>query len=614
LVDEKRGEDREIKADFLFEVSWEVCNKVGGINTVIKSKIPQTINKYGSDNYCLIGPYFHERVKGEFEELALPEEYHQVADELQEIGIVAHYGKWLTEGSPNTVLLDFQPFLAQKDDIKRRLWEHYKVDSLHAGFEFDEPVVWACAAGMIIERFCLMMPQKKMVAVFHEWLAGSGMLCVKKQGCKVGTVFVTHATVLGRCLTTAGIDIYAKDAEGNSILGKMDLEQEAYNRDVAPKHQIEKAAAHNADVFATVSKITGMEAELTLKKKPDIIVPNGLDLDDFPTIDESSIKHGIFKDKIYHFLLYYFLPYHNIDIENTLVYFIACRYEFENKGIDVFIKALAKLNSELKREKSKKHIVAFFWVPSGVRGIKPEIVENKMHFKDIEDALKDNSQHVMWHLLNTIVADMPITKDAIFEKSFISEIKKKVLRFKSESTVPPVCTHDLIDPNDPIVRCFAENSLTNAEEDNVKVIYYPIYLTGADNLLDLTYYEAILGSHLGVFPSFYEPWGYTPLETAALAVASITSDLAGFGRHIAGQADEEPFGIFLLNRMNRPGNEVVEELYKKLYYYTMLPKKKRIDNKLRARSLAKLADWDILINNYIDAHNIAMEKVFGAKD
>ncbi|MBW2997536.1 hypothetical protein KY349_04315 [Candidatus Woesearchaeota archaeon] len=609
MAEEKSGEDIGLKADFLFEVSWEICNKVGGIYTVIKTKVSPTSKIYG-ENYCLIGPYFHDKVKGEFEETIIPDQYKQVCDDLKEVGIVLHYGKWLTDGNPNAILIDFHPLFARKDEIKTHLWEHYKVDSLNASFEFEEPVVWAWAVGMVIERLSSMMPGKKVAAMFHEWISGSALLYLKSQGCKVGTVFITHATVLGRSLASSAVDLYCHDKEGKCLLDTMEFDKEAYNKNAHTKHQLEKASAHAADVFATVSEITGMEAEHILQKKPDIIVPNGLDISGFPTIEENSIRHKNFRDKIYHFLLYYFFPYYHLDIEKTLIYFIASRYEVHDKGIDIFTKALGKLNDMLKKESSKRNIVAFFWVPSGVRGIKPEIIENRMLFKDIEDSLKDNSEHVMWRLLSATVADSPITKETIFTKNFLSEIKRKTLRFKREESTPPLCTHDLIDYTDPIMQMMQEQGLNNSEDDKVKVIMYPIYLTGADGLLDLNYYEAMQGSHFGVFPSFYEPWGYTPLEAGALGVASVTTDLAGFGRFALQQKGDDPKGVFVIKRMGKQEDEATDELAKLLYYFTKLQKKKRVENKIEARRLANLADWDILINNYINAQNMAIDKVF----
>jgi glycogen synthase len=610
ILEEKRGEHREPKADFLFEVSWEVCNKVGGINTVIKSKIPQTVSRYG-DKYCLVGPYFHDKVKGEFEELVLPEEYREGSEALKGIGIVPHYGKWLTEGSPNTLLLDFQPFFERKDEVKKKLWDMYKIDSLNSSNEFDEPAVWGWAVGIIIESFFNRYNAEwKIATVFHEWLSGAGILYLKSQKCRIATIFITHATVMGRCLANAGVDLYQRDGEDKLLLDRMDFDKEAYDRHMQSKHQLEKASANATDVFATVSEITGMEAEHVLRKKPDLLVPNGLNLDDFPTVEENSIKHRIFRDKIYHFLLYYFFPYYHLDIDNTLIYFIASRYEMRDKGIDIFIKALSRLNQKLKEERSKKSIVTFFWVPSGVRGVKQEIVENKTMFKDVEDSLKDNSEHVMWRLLSTFVGDKPIIKETIFDKAFLADIKKKVMKFKREETAPPICTHDLIDHNDEITRSLSEEGLLNSREDKVKVIFYPIYLTGADGLLDLTYYEAIQGAHLGVFPSFYEPWGYTPLEAGALGVASITTDLAGFGKYIEGKTDEKCLGICVLKRLGRPDAEVIDALYDRLYTYAEMPKKNRVDNKLEARKMASLADWDSLILNYFNAEDMAIDRVF----
>lgn len=610
MAEEKRGEDRGIRADFLFEVSWEVCNKVGGINTVIETKIPQTAKRYGRE-YILVGPYFFDRVKGIFEESVVPDKFRKVCDDLRNAGIVIHYGRWLTDGNPTTILIDFQPLFSAKNSIKRQLWETAKVDSLNAGFDFEEPLVWSWAAGIVIERFAGMMPNRKSVAVFHEWLSGGGLIYLKSQKARVGTVFITHATVMGRSLATAGINIYCRDSEGICLMEKLDFESEAYRTGVAAKHQIEKSSANSADVFATVSEITGLEATHILKRSPDMLLPNGLDLETFPTIDENSIRHRLFRERIYRFLLYYFFPYYYVDIDNTLIYFIASRYEFHDKGIDIFIKALGKLNESLKRENSSTSIVVFIWVPSGIRGVRHEIVENRTRFKDIEDSLKDNAEHVMWRLLSDIVGDKPINKETIFTKDFISELKKKVLKFKSDSASPPLCTHDLIDPNDPITNALLENGLSNREEDKVKVISYPIYLTGADGLLDLTYHEAMQGSHLGVFPSFYEPWGYTPLEAGALGVASVTTDLAGFGRFLLHRKEYRGEGIFVLERMDKSDDDATGQLAKIMYYFAHVDKRSRIESKLDARNLTKLVDWVNLFENYIAAHNLAVERVFG---
>jgi glycogen(starch) synthase len=608
---EKKKIGESSNPDFVFEVSWEVCNKVGGIHTVLKSKIPQMIKENG-ERYCLVGPYFHDRVRGEFEELIMPDEYREGAEELRSWGIVPHYGKWLTEGNPQTLLLDFQPFFAQKDNIKRELWEKFKIDSLNSQFEFDEPVVWAWAVGVAMENFFRKyLSSSRSVGIFHEWLAGAGLLYLKSRKIRIGTVFITHATVLGRSMANHGVDIYSHDSNGKCVLERMDIGKEAYNYQVHSKHQLEKACANTADVFATVSEMTGIEAGIVLGRKPDILVPNGLEINNFPSLEESMIRHRMLRDKIYHFLLYYFFPYYHVDIEETLIYFTACRYEIHDKGLDIIAQALCLLNERLKKEGSDRNIVVFFWVPTGVRAIKSELLENKLMFKDIEDSLKDNAEHVMWRLLSTIVADKEITKDAIFTKEFLTEVKSKLLRFKRESSSPPLCTHDLADPNDSVMRIIGECKLRNSKDDRVKVIFYPTYLTGADGLLDLTYYEALQGSHLGIFPSFYEPWGYTPLETGALAVPSITSDLAGFGNHLIRQDIYKQLGIRVLQRMDRSDEESVRELSEMLYMYSTFSRKKRVECKLEARNLANAYDWEVLAANYHDAADMAIKRAFG---
>ncbi len=607
MAEKKRGEEIDVKADVLFEVSWEVCNKVGGINTVIESKIPTALEKYG-DNYFLVGPYFYQKVKGIFEETVVPEEYKPICESLKSLGIVIHCGKWLTDGNPHTILIDFQRLFEKKDDIKRMLWESYQIDSLNSGFDFDEPVIWAWAAGMVIENFSRNFPKYKIAAIFHEWLSGAALLYLKSVNAMIGKIFVTHATVIGRSFANAGIDLYSKKEDGKCLLCNLDFDKEAYNRNVHSKHQLEKASAHNADVFATVSEITSMEAEMTLKKKADILVPNGIDLNTFPSIEENSIMHRFFRDKIYHFLLSYFFPYYNIDIENTLVYFIASRYEVRDKGIDVLIKSLGKLNDALRHERSRKNIVVFFWVPTGIRGIKPEIVENKVLFKDIDDSIKENTEEVMMKILNSLLSDGEITKETLFNEQLRNGLKNKILKYRRESAFAPVCTHDLIDQYDQILALFDEQGLNNAEDCRVKVILYPIYLTGADGLLDLTYHEAMQGSHLGIFPSFYEPWGYTPLEAGALGVSSITSDLAGFGRYIEKHESYKGEGIYVVKRMDKNDDEVIESIFRILYDFSNASRKQRIEDKFEARRLASFANWALLSINYTLAQNLALEK------
>jgi len=600
----------DTQAEILVEVSWEVCNKVGGINTVLRSKAEQIVGYYGK-NYYVIGPYFANKVVGEFEE-SLPEEnLKKACDELRNQGIMLHFGKWLIKGEPNAILIDFNSFKSQTNDIKKILWDSFKIDSLRASYDYDEPLVWSYASGIVIEKLSKIW-NKKIVAQFHEWLAGTGLLYIKKNNVPVGTVFTTHATILGRTLASSNFDLYASTNGGKPILSTIDTEKAAYDHHIESKHQVERSAAQNAEVFTTVSEITGLEATYTLKRKPDVLLYNGLDMGKFPTFEESSVKHGYFKNIIREFLLSYFFPYYSFDINDTLFYFLAGRYEFRDKGIDIYIEALKRLNEKLKEEKSTKTIVAFIWVPTGIRGIKSEFLESKIQFNNLKESLNSVMPIVRNNILYSIMAKNKITEDILFNKEFLFELKKTMAKIGKKGS-PPLSTHDLIESNDEILKRLVETGLDNQEDDRVKAIFYPTYLNGADGLLDLTYDESMSGCHLGVFPSFYEPWGYTPLEAAALGVSSVTTDLAGFGRFLLKKKEKDHPGIFVLKRMNRTDEQIINDLSNFMYKFAMFPKNDRVQNKIEAKTLAGLADWKFLIKNYINAQNLAIERRFEKK-
>jgi glycogen(starch) synthase len=593
--------EREIKtdADFLFEVSWEVCNKVGGINTVLKSKAAKIVEHYG-DRYLMVGPYFADKVS-EFEEMLPSAPFKRAFDVLKKEGVACHYGKWLVPGQPFAILLDFPRNQDKINSIKYEFWEAFGIDSTRAGYDYDEPLLWSYYVGKLLE---LVHDDKKTVAQFHEWLAGGGILYLKKNNIKVGTIFTTHATVLGRTLANNGVNFYA-------IFEQININEEVYKWCIEAKHSVESNAAKKTDVFTTVSEITGMEAQHFLGRKPDILLLNGLDLDKFPTIEESTIDHRKQREKIREFLLSYFFPYYSFEISETLFYFIAGRYEFRDKGIDVFINALGRLNERLKKEKSNTTIVAFLWVPAGVKGIKHELLENRTFFKDIKDVIEDGFLEIKRQITYLLVSKQKINNESIFSEDELLELKKKVAKLHREGT-PPVATHDLYDEHDIILARLKEAKLFNTKEDNIKVIFYPVYLSGADNLLDLTYYEAMQGCHLGVFPSFYEPWGYTPLEAGALGVASVATDLSGFGRYVEKLSEQKKRdGIVVLKRFQKSDEEVTSDLSKILYDFSQLSRQDRIENKMEARHLAATADWKFFIKNYLKAHNLAVKKTYG---
>ncbi|MBN1792578.1 hypothetical protein JW826_02745 [Candidatus Woesearchaeota archaeon] len=586
-------------ADCLFEASWEVCNKCGGINTVIKTKAPHVKNYY--KDYFLIGPYFEKNAEVELQQVEPPDFLKGIFHEMQSFGVTCYFGNWLIRGEPFTILLDFQGFFSKKDEVRTILWEKFGVDSLLARFDFDEPVLWSWASGMLLEKIASALPDKRIVAQFHEWLSGAGLLYLKANNVKIGTVFTTHATMLGRTLASVDFDLYGE-------LGKFDPLEKAKQHGMAEKHTMEVASARNADIFTTVSEITGLEAEKVLGRKPDVLLLNGIDLDKFPTIEETSIKHVTFRGVLREFLTYHFFPYYTFDLSHNLMFFCASRYEFHNKGIDILIKALGLLNEQLKRENSDRTVTMFFWIPMGTRGVKVELLENKNYYKHITSLVNMKSEEILQQIVTDFISQKADLHGNFFDKDFMKELKRNILTFHRVGN-PSILTHNIDNEgNDAIVQSLLAEGLDNKEDDKVKVIVYPVYLSGNDGLLNLSYYDAMAGCHLGIFPSYYEPWGYTPLEAAAMGLSSITSDLSGFGMYMKNRVLKENTGIYILSLLGRTRDQQVKDLAAKMYTFAMFDHAERVQNKINAKYLSNLADWKHFVKFYITAHNKAIEK------
>ncbi|MFH1642137.1 MAG: glycogen/starch synthase [Nanoarchaeota archaeon] len=590
------------KVDYLFEIAWEVCNKVGGIYTVVRSKSAQMIKHY-KGNYVAIGPYFADKVGHDFLPKDPDDKLKHVFDKLKRKNIVAHYGTWLIESKPNTILIDYSRFFSSKDEIKGGMWNDYHIDSINSAYDYDEPVVWATAVGVLLEELSNVL-HCNIVAHFHEWLAGPGLLYLKKHNVPIGTVFTTHATTLGRTMAASNFELYAKKNK-SYLLESLDINKLAYDYGVPAKHQLEKATAQHADVFTTVSKITAIEAKYILGRDPDILVPNGLDPAKIPDAEETHIKHKLYKSKIMEFLIPYFSPYYPIDVKDTYIFFISGRYEFKNKGIDVTIKALSLLNNKLQKERSKKNVVVLFLIPANVKNPKPSVIESKALYEDMEDSVDDNLNNIRENIVHSLAMQKLPTQMEIFSKDFLNDINQKMLSIKRDGD-PPLSTHDLHGDKDTILESFAEFGLLNQKKDKVKVIFYPCYLTSSDGLLDLDYNSTMWGTQLGIFPSYYEPWGYTPLECAGFGIPSLTTDLAGFGKYLEEEGKDS--GIFLIRREGKTEKNVIDQIYTRFYKYVSLSKENRLKYKSKVQRFARQCSWDSLIKNYIDAHNLAVKK------
>jgi len=593
-------------ADYVFEISWEVCNKVGGIYTVLTSKSEQMQAHYA--NYFMVGPYFEQHAKLEFSEETPPDEFKQAFEELRHEGIIFHFGTWDdVKGKPKVILVEFLGMAYQKDSLKGMFWNDYKIDSIKANWDFEEPMLWSYCVGKLIHRiYDTSLHNKKIVAQCHEWLSAFCILYLKTNCKSIATVFTTHATVLGRTLSSNGIDLY-------HTMENIDPMHEAYRFNVEAKFLAEKAAALTTDVFTTVSEITAMEAEKFLSRRPDILTYNGLDIEKFPTFEDISIKHRISREKIREFLTYYYFPYYTFDLDKNLIFFTIGRYEYHNKGYDLLIRALGKLNAQLKSDTANPHTVTvFFWIPMEQHGLKIEVLENKNYYMHIKNYINANGTDILTRLIYDVISRKEHAEKGLVTDTFMQNLRKDLIAFERSGN-PPFSTHNINEQSNELLVACKQNGLLNGREDMVKIIVEPVYLDGNDGFIDLTYYDAIIGCHLGLFPSYYEPWGYTPLESIALGVPALTTDLSGFGlfvkNHDAHKDDAYKDGIYLLERLNKSEDVVVSEFANIMHKFTRFTQQQRIDCKLNAKNFSGLADWKIFVEYYVNAHNMAIQKI-----
>ena len=530
--------------DHLFEVSWEVCNKVGGIHTVIATKA-LTVTKRMGDNYIVVGPdLMQESQNPEFE----ADDTLMTAwrESLYEEGIRVRIGRWNVEGRPIAILIDFKSLISQKDDVLKRLWEDYHVDSISGQWDYVEPVLFGYAAGIVIksyaESFC--SSTDKIVAHFHEWMTASGGLYLRKNASYVATVFTTHATVAGRCIAGNGLALY-------SDLHKFNADDLARRYNVTAKHSIEKMAAMYHDSFLTVSDITANECKYLLGREVTHITPNGFENDFVWQGEEYAAKRTAARKAMIEVAE---ACYGTKFEKEPLIIGTSGRYEYHNKGLDLFMESLKRLAScALDRE-----ILAYVTVPAANNGPRADLVR---HLADKEQAIDAAQWKYSTHYLENRQWD-PVSQ----------AIRGSVLETK---------------------------------DSKVKVIFVPSYLNGADGVFNMNYYEMLSGMDLTAYPSYYEPWGYTPLESVAFSVPTITSNLSGFGLWAVKQADHE--GVEVISRDDNNDAYAVEQIVAATLRFMQLDQEQVKAVRQSAYDLSKKALWEKFYKHYERAYAEALE-------
>ncbi len=590
--------------DFVFEFSSEVCNKVGGIYTVVSSKAAQMMKLYGSGYYA-VGLWDPVKAAKDFEEHDPPKHFLKTFKALKREGITCRYGVWLVHGKPQTILVDAEKTGKRVTVFKKVLSKEYGIIPGMSDIWFKRSLKWSYGCGRLLEEIMKdnHFNGRKIVGQFHEWLAGFTILHIHKKKLPIATVFTTHATMLGRSISGAGKDLQqiVEDGLKNNEVASVEL---AIKYGVGHKHTTEVASVRYADVFTTVSEVTGDETHYLLGKKPDLFLYNGLDLSKVPDWGELNALRLRYRENMKEFLRSYFCRYYDLDVENMRSAFISGRYEFRNKGIDLFIDALGKLNKQMKRKGSKKIFFALLVVPSNIQGENPEVFKNKRAY----EAFVDEADAIMPSIRERLVASIMGGKktSGIMSQDLFKRLDRLRTGFRPKKTgAAPISTFKLSDPcNDRILKALRQNGLLNREEDKVKVVFYPEYISAEDNLIEMDYDSMITTFDVGVFPSFYEPWGYTPLEVAAHGTIAVTSDLSGYGQFMKGRGD----GVKVLARRGVEYDKASDELYRYLYKLLNMNKRELNMRRKNAKKLSDLADWRSLVKNYSKAYELALKR------
>ena len=537
------------RPDYLFEVSWEVCNKIGGIYTVIATK-SLFLKSQLKRHHILVGPdvWMDTDANPDFREDPLLWQDWRV--EAAKSGLRLRIGRWNVPGNPVAILVDFKHFLTDTDEILAKYWELYKVDSITGNWDYKESVLFGYVAGKVIESYCnfYLSSSEKVVAQFHEWQTGAGILYLKARKSPVATVFTTHATVIGRCLAGNNMPLYDSMESYNA-------EDKARQFNVMALYSLEKKSAENADIFTTVSEITARECEHFLGRPVDVVTPNGFENSFTPSTEEEydekrraarlrlkEVASAMSGEEV---------------AEDAVFIGIGGRYEYRNKGIDVFIDAANEIR---KSDFRGKEIHAFIMIPAGHNGPDREL-ESKL-------AGKGNASY----------------------KTQVS--------------------HYLMNPEyDQITGRFRELGLDNAAGANIKTYFIPSYLNGNDGIFNMKYYDLIIGLDLTLFPSYYEPWGYTPLESLAFRIPTLTTSLAGFGVWVDTHYNKKHPGISVVERNDSNYNDVVAAVAERIREAALMTDDQKHEYMANAKDVSAIALWENQIKYYQEAYSKAIDKV-----
>jgi len=539
--------------NFIFESSWEVCNKVGGIYTVLSTRA-KTLQDKLKDHIMFIGPdVWKEKENPLFEEDASLLKSWRDTAENENLNV--RIGRWNVPGHPIAVLVDFQPYFAIKNDIYTRLWEDYGVDSLHAYGDYDEASMFSYAAGLVVESYynhVLKGQCEHVVYQAHEWMTGLGALYIQKHVPEVATIFTTHATTIGRSIAGNHKPLY-------EYLFAYNGNQMAQELNVQSKHSIERETAHHVDCFTTVSEVTNRECAELLDEPADVVLMNGFEKDFVPSKAQFARKRREARRKLREVAGALLGTEFDDDV---MIISTSGRYEFRNKGIDLYMEAM---NRSLRNKDLTRKVLAFVQVPGWVCCPREDLKERLASGKTCDTPLE-------WPLLTHWLHEMS---------------------------------------HDQVIDYMKRYNMWNLPDDKVKVIFVPCYLDGADGIFNMHYYDLLIGMDLTVYASYYEPWGYTPLESVAFHVPCITTNLSGFGlwvNQLLGKDGELTDGVQVVRRTDYNSSEVADAIKDAVTAYAAFTPQEAEKIRHKAADISEHALWKHFIRYYYQAYDIALHK------
>jgi len=603
------AKQKKIQKRHLVEVAWEVCNQVGGIYTVIRSKVPTAKEKWGKD-YTLLGPYLDENTATDVE-LVSPDNSlaGKAVKNMRAMGYNVHFGTWLVSGRPTSVLFDIHSVMHKLGDIK-----YYYYQNHHIQFDNHDPLIdQVMAFGYLVKVFISEITRLALekdvtiLAHFHEWMAGTAIPDLRREQVPARLIFTTHATILGRYLAM-------NDAGFYDHLPFLDWEKEAQHFNINAVARLERACAHGSHVFTTVSEVTGRECLHLLGRNPDHILPNGFNVERYSVLHEVQNVHQEYKSMIQRFVMGHFFQSYSFDLDKTLFFFTSGRYEYQNKGYDMTLEALARLNWRLKQENAKETIVMFIITKRPIHSVNPNVMNSRAMLEEIERNCDSIVQQLKKRLF-THAASNDVDHRLPQLNEFVDDYWKlryrRTIRSWKSGDLPSIVTHNMHDDSsDAVLNYLRSANLLNHKDDRVKFVYHPDFISSSNPLFRMEYGDFVRGCHLGIFPSNYEPWGYTPLECLVRGVATVTSDLAGFGDYSkrVDLADED-HGLFVVERSRKDYHSAADDLANILYKVVKTSRKDRIEMRNRCEDLSERFDWKYLYSEYMKSYDKSMEQL-----